>query len=169
MDKNSLKRYMRQERELRKKHADLQIILFGMFMFILLMISCCFAFIEDKDGVDYPVIFSYFMMEYLAFMFLCQPIYMVKEKNKLQSVFAKMLYVPRNMRDILAAKALVMIKDMGIVVIVTQLITVLINIPFNGGKFVVFAETFAPLYVGAVCMLIQLAALWGSYRGAVKE
>jgi len=167
MDKNTLKRYMRQERELRKKHADLQMILFGMFMFILILLSCCFAFIEDKEGADYVIIFPYFIMENFAFMFLCQSVYIVREKNQLQSVFAKMLYVPRNMRDILAAKALVMIKDMGIVVIVTQFITVLINIPFNGGKFVVFAETFAPLYVGLVCMIVQLTALWGSYKKTI--
>lgn len=169
MNKNSLKQYMKQERELRKKNSDLQIMLFGFFMFFLLMFTCIFAFADGGEGGVYGIIFPYFMMENLAFKFLCEPIYSVKEKNKLQSVFTKMLYVPRNMKDILAAKALVMIRDMGIVVIITQLLTVLINIPYNGGRFVVYAETFAPLYSGVVCMLIELIVLWSSYREAVKE
>lgn len=169
MDKNILKQYMKQERELRKKNYDLQITLFVFFMFFLLMFACIFALADGGEGSAYGIIFPYFMMENLAFNFLCEPVYYVKEKNKLQSVFAKMLYVPRNMKDILTAKALVMIKDMGIVVIITQLLTALINIPYNGGRFVVYAETFAPLYSGVVCMFIQLMLIWRSYREAVKE
>lgn len=170
MDKNRLKLYMRQERELRKKHTDMQmqVIIFGFFMFFLLLFSCIFAFADTNDDMV-GMIFIYLMFESFAFKFLCESLYIISEKGKAKSAFAKMLYVPRSMKEIFAAKALVMLKDMGIVVIITQLITVLINIPYNAGHFVVYAETFAPLYGGAACMFAQFMVLLISYRDAIKE
>lgn len=170
MDKNMIKRYMKDERELRKKHIDLKLYLFGLFVFFLVLMSCIFAFAEPgSDGATYGILFPYLIMENIAFSSLCDSLYCVTEKNRLQSVFVKMLYVPRNMKHILMAKALIMIKDMGIVVIIMQLITVFIDILYNGGKFVVYVETFAPLYIGVICMVVQLTALWINYRAAVKE
>lgn len=170
MDKDRLKLYMRQERELRKKHTDMQMqmIIFGFFMVFLVMFSCIFAF-ADTDGDMVAMVFMYLMMESFAFKFLCESLYIIGEKGKVQSVFAKMLYVPRNTKEMFAAKALVMLKDMGIVVIITQLITVLINIPYNAGHFVVYAETFAPLYLGVACMFAQFMAFWLTCSGAIKE
>lgn len=175
MNKDKMKLYMRQERELRKKHTDMQMkmIVFGLIMFMLVLMCMVFAFAEPDEGSMVGSIFPYLIMEAIAFKFLCESFYFVDEKNKSQNksqnTFVKMRYVPRNMKEIFLAKALVMIKDMGTVVIITQLITVLINIPYNGGRFVVYRETFAPLYLGAICMLSQLMMLCGSYRVAVSE
>ena len=160
MNKDKMKLYMRQERELRKKHTDMQMkmIVFGLIMFMLVLMCMVFAFAEPDEGSMVGSIFPYLIMEAIAFKFLCESFYFVDEKNKSQ-----------NKSQNTFVKALVMIKDMGTVVIITQLITVLINIPYNGGRFVVYRETFAPLYLGAICMLSQLMMLCGSYRVAVSE
>ncbi len=169
MNRNRLKLYIKHERELRKKHADMQMLIFGFFMFGLICSCIIFAVAEPDEGSVGGLIFTYFWMEVLAFKYLCESVYIVNEKNQMQSIFVKMLYVPRSMKEIFAAKALVMIKDMWIVIIITQLITVLINILYNGGSFVVYPETLTPLYAGAAGSFIQFMALLCSYRAAIKK
>ena len=67
------------------------------------------------------------------------------------------------------AKALVMIKDAAALTMAGQAAALLINLAVNKGRFAVFPETFAPLYMGAAGILILLICMECNYAKAYDK
>lgn len=166
-------RYMKEEREIRKKHRKWEdMFLFGIFAF-LAVIFCLLFGISGAPGEERITdmslisIFAAFFM--LAVFLQNRATFRIIENNTEKNIFEKYIFVPRKARYIWVAKALVMLRDVAALSIAGQTAALLINLALNKGRFAVFPETFMPLYMGAAGMLILLIGMLCNYAKAYDK
>lgn len=166
-------RYMREEREIRKKHRRWEdMFLFGIFAFLAVILCLLFGIsgapgegrITDMSLVSISA--TFFM---LAVFLQNRATFRIIENNIEKNIFEKYIFVPRKARYIWVAKALVMIKDAAALTMAGQAAALLINLAVNKGRFAVFPETFAPLYMGAAGILILLIGMECNYAKAYDK
>lgn len=166
-------RYMKEEREIRKKHRKWEdMFLFGIFAFLAVILCLLFGIsgapgegrITDMSLVSISA--TFFM---LAVFLQNRATFRIIENNIGKNIFEKYIFVPRKARYIWVAKALVMIKDAAALTMAGQAAALLINLAVNKGRFEVFPETFAPLYMGAAGILILLIGMECNYAKAYDK
>lgn len=166
-------RYMKEEREIRKKHRKWEdMFLFGIFAFLAVILCLLFGIsgapgegrITDMSLVSISA--TFFM---LAVFLQNRATFRIIENNIEKNIFEKYIFVPRKARYIWVAKALVMIKDAAALTMAGQAAALLINLAVNKGRFAVFPETFAPLYMGAAGILILLICMECNYAKAYDK
>lgn len=166
-------RYIKEEREIRKKHRKWEdMFLFGIFAF-LAVICCLFFGISGAPGEE-RITDMYLISISAAFFMLAlflqnRATFRIIENNAEKNIFEKYIFVPRKAGYIWMAKALVMLKDAAALTIAGQTAALLINLALNKGRFAVFPETFAPLYMGAAGMLILLICMGCNYAKAYDK
>lgn len=166
-------RYMKEEREIRKKHRKWEdMFLFGIFAFLAVILCLLFGIsgapgegrITDMSLVSISA--TFFM---LAVFLQNRATFRIIENNIEKNIFEKYIFVPRKARYIWVAKALVMIKDAAALTMAGQAAALLINLAVNKGRFAVFPETFAPMYMGAAGILILLIGMECNYAKAYDK
>lgn len=166
-------RYMKEEREIRKKHRKWEdMFLFGIFAFLAVILCLLFG-ISGAPGegriTDMSLVSISATFFILAVFLQNRATFRIFENNIGKNIFEKYIFVPRKARYIWVAKALVMIKDAAALTMAGQAAALLINLAVNKGRFAVFPETFAPLYMGAAGILILLIGMECNYAKAYDK
>lgn len=166
-------RYMKEEREIRKKHRKWEdMFLFGIFAFLAVILCLLFG-ISGAPGegriTDMSLVSISATFFILAVFLQNRATFRIIENNIGKNIFEKYIFVPRKARYIWVAKALVMIKDAAALTMAGQAAALLINLAVNKGRFAVFPETFAPLYMGAAGILILLIGMECNYAKAYDK
>lgn len=166
-----IKQYMKEEREIRKMYRNwADMFLFGISAFVWICFCVMFG-LSGGEGEgrlsEAPSMIGIFMIDgFWAVFALCRATFSITERNKQVNIFNKYLFVPRNAKNIFAAKLFVMLRDIGILMAAGQAVALIVNLAINRGTFVIFPETFVPLYTGIIGSLYGWYELWSNYRRA---
>lgn len=157
-------RYMREERQIRKKHRKWEdMFLFGIFAFLALVLCLLFG-ISGAPGEERITDTYLTGISAACFMFAVflqnRATFRVIENNVEKNIFEKYIFIPRKAGHVFAAKSLVMLRDVAALTAAGQTAALLINLALNKGRLCLFPETFMPLYMGAAGMIILLAGMW---------
>lgn len=165
--KSSVMQYAKDERELRKKYRDLmQMVLFVIFAVFSLLFCAMFGLNEDENPITPQIFLIFALFAAIGFNALSSGTYYIAERNQNRNIFEKYLFVPRKMKDIFWAKLLVLARDAALMTFIGQMVVLLVNLLFHGGKIVIYPETFAPFYVGLIVISESVLELWIMYQRA---